>query len=108
MPPAHFVTHTIATAEGAIIAEIHHEDLTAAAPEPEDFTIRFDVPGKKRSKLAQALGEALACEIEYLGAPSYAYRIGAMTLDREGILHAPTDLAILLPQLAERGFTPAE
>ena len=39
--------------------------------------------------------------------PSYAYRIGALILDREGTLHGPA-ADILLPLLAEQGFTPAE
>ena len=74
---------------------------------PEEPAIRFDVPGKKRGKLAQAIGEALACEVVYLGPGSYAYQIGALTLDREGILHGEPG-EVLLAALAERGFTPAE
>jgi len=76
-------------------------------PAPEESHLRFDVPGKKRGKLAQAIGEALACEVVYLGPGSYAYQIGALTLDREGILHGEPDEA-LLAALAERGFIPAE
>jgi hypothetical protein len=98
------------TAEPAPIAEptAEHSEATELTAGAEDFTIRFDVPCKKRGKLAQAIGEAIAREVEYLNPPSYAYQIGAMTLDREGILHGPTDMEILLPQLAERGFLPAE
>ena len=112
--PAPGQDYTIATKDGVVIAEVHHVDLTAAPEEPaeaesapEDCGIRFDVPGKKRGKLAQAIGEALACEVVYLGPGSYAYQIGALTLDRDGILHGPA-ADILLPLLAERGFTPAE
>ena len=94
--------------------EADTEPAPAPAPEepeaettPEEPAIRFDVPGKKRGKLAQAIGETLACEVVYLGPGSYAYQIGALTLDREGILHGEPDEA-LLAALAERGFTPAE
>lgn len=99
--------YTIATSEGAIIAEIHHAQLTDPA-QPEDFTARFDVPGKQRSKLAQAIGKILESEAKYLGAPSFAYRIAALILDREGTLHSPAALDDLLPLLAEYGFCSAE
>jgi len=104
--PAPGEDYTIATPEGNIIAEVRHKDISDETPEPEDFTLCFDVPGKKRGALAKAIGEALCCEVEYLNPPSYAYRIGALTLDREGVLHAESSMELLLPHLAERGFEP--
>jgi len=110
--PAPGEDYTIATADGVIIAEIHHAELTdTPANEPaeaaDEIGLRFDVPGKKRGKLAQAIGEALACEVVYLGPGSYAYQIGALTLDREGSLTGELPFG-LLAALAERGFIPAE
>jgi len=104
-PPAPGEDYIIATPEGKIIAEIHHGELPNL--EAPDFTLRFDVPGKKRGALAKAIGEILATEVEYLNPPSYAYRIGELTLDREGVLHAESSMELLLPHLAERGFEPA-
>ena len=108
--PAPGEDYSIETPEGNIIAEIRHKDITDEAEEtPEDCAIRFDVPGKKRGNLARAIGEILAGEeVKYLNPPSYAYQIGTLTLDRNGTLHGPEGLEILLPQLAKHGFIPAE
>ena len=76
-------------------------------PAPEEFAQRFNVPGKKRGALARAIGEILACEAKFLNPPSYAYQIGTLTLDREGILHGKLPFG-LLTALAKRGFVPAE
>jgi len=113
--PAPGKDYTIATPEGKVIAEIHHEDLTAPAPAAEETEepaedeapiIRFDVPGKKRGALARAIGEALGCEAEYLNPPSYAYQIGTLGLERDGSLIGELPSG-LLETLAEQGFTPA-
>ena len=96
------VTPVEADAEPAPAPEEPEAETT-----PEEPAIRFDVPGKKRGKLAQAIGEALACEVVYLGPGSYAYQIGALTLDREGSLTGELPFG-LLAALAERGFIPAE
>ena len=54
--PAPGSDYTIATAEGTIIAEIHHENLhPAEVPEADEPGIRFDVPSKKRGALARAI-----------------------------------------------------
>ena len=114
--------YTIATPQGAVIAEVHYKELDDApaaeedeepseaeeAPEAteEPAIIRFDVPGKKRGALARAIGEALGCEAEYLNPPSYAYQIGTLGLERDGSLIGELPSG-LLETLAEQGFTPA-
>jgi len=120
LPPAEAATpapgedYTIATVEGAIIAEIHHGELTDAPAEDEDApeadelaAIRFDVPGKKRGALARAIGDALSTDPLYLNPPSYSYQIGPVTLGRNGELTGELPSG-LLTALAEQGFIPAE
>ena len=109
--PAPGQDYTIATPQGAVIAEVHYKELddAPAAEEPgedEAPAIRFDVPGKKRGALARAIGEALGCEAEYLNPPSYAYQIGTLGLERDGSLIGELPPG-LLDALAEQGFTPA-
>lgn len=48
--------------------------------------IHFNVPGKKRKELAQAIGTWLEVDVKYLGAPTFAYEIDYFTLDRNGNL----------------------
>ena len=112
--PARGEDYTIATAEGAVIAEIHHGELTDAPDEAEDASeadepaaIRFDVPGKKRGALARAIADITGDAAEYLNPPSYAYRIGTLGLERDGSLIGELPSG-LLEALAEQGFTPAE
>lgn len=50
------------------------------------MTVKFNVPGKKRKELAQEIGRWLGCQIEYLGAPTFAYQVGDNHIDREGNL----------------------
>lgn len=50
------------------------------------MTVKCNVPGKKRKELAQEIGRWLGCNIEYLGAPSFAYKVGDIHIDREGTL----------------------
>lgn len=50
------------------------------------MTVKFNVPGKKRKELAQEIGRWLSCQIEYLGAPTFAYQVGDNHIDREGNL----------------------
>jgi len=88
-------------------AEAPAEEFAAEDVSPEPPSIRFDVPGKKRGALARAIGEALGREAEYLNPPSYAYRIGTLGLDREGILYGELPSG-LLETLAGQGFLPAE
>jgi hypothetical protein len=50
------------------------------------MTIHYNVPGKKRKELATEIGRWLEVDVEYLGAPTFAYRIDYFTLDRDGNL----------------------
>lgn len=76
--------------------------------------ISFNVSGAERKRLAQALGEYLHAEVEYLGAPGFAYRIGeGFVIDKSGTLSCPEtmaqeELSAMLEALEERGILPAD
>lgn len=48
--------------------------------------INYNVTGPKRKKLVEALSKELGTEAKYLAAPSFAYQVGAFTIDRNGLL----------------------
>lgn len=50
------------------------------------MTIHYNVPGKKRKELAAEIGRWLEVDVEYLGAPTFAYRMDYFTLDHDGNL----------------------
>lgn len=71
--------------------------------------IRYNVTGAKRKALAAAIGEILALEATYKGAPSFAYEVGSCTLEKDGTLiftDEVTDSAAtqLIDALKERGY----
>jgi hypothetical protein len=62
------------------------------------MTIETHAPDRKT--LAHALSEAIQEPVRYLGIPSYAYQVGAYTLDRNAAIHGEdfTPLRDFLPQ----------
>ena len=48
--------------------------------------IKFIIDSKQRKPLANTISELAGYDVEYLGAPSFAYRIGDFTLDKEAVL----------------------
>lgn len=50
------------------------------------MTIKFTATGKERKQLAQAVATTLNAELEYKGAPTFAYQAGFCTIDRESNL----------------------
>lgn len=50
------------------------------------MTINYNVPGKKRKELAQTIAKWTGFELEYLGAPSFAYLIDCFLIDKDGTL----------------------
>ncbi len=51
--------------------------------------IDFNIRKNERKKLVEAIAEFVCLDPEYCGAPSFAYKIGAMTVDKEGLLIVP-------------------
>ena len=73
------------------------------------MTIKYTAKGKDRKILAQAVADHLGQKPEYLGAPTFAYRIGFYTVDRDSrlIINDRADNAeikALLDSLETQGF----
>lgn len=72
--------------------------------------INYNVTGSKRKELVQAVADFLAVHPVYLGAPSFAYKVGGCQVDAHGVLTTPGPdgevTAELLAELKQRGFEP--
>lgn len=74
-----------------------------------EFRINFKVTGADRKALVQAISEITGAKSEYLGAPTFAYRVDYFTISKDGILsfddRADTEeIENLLEELGKRGF----
>lgn len=72
--------------------------------------IRYNVTGERRKALVAVMRDALQDTTRYLGAPSFAFQVGAYTVDRNGTILCPegSDLAevtMLMRELERDGFT---
>ena len=72
--------------------------------------INYNVTGSKRKELVQAVADFLAVHPVYLGAPTFAYKVGGCQVDIHGVLTTPDTCdevaAALLDTLKQRGFEP--
>lgn len=72
--------------------------------------INYNVTGSKRKELVQAVADFLAVHPVYLGAPTFAYKVGGCQVDVHGVLTTPDTCdevaAALLDALKQRGFEP--
>lgn len=72
--------------------------------------INYNVTGSKRKELVQAVADFLAVHPVYLGAPTFAYKVGGCQVDAHGVLTTPGPdgevTAELLAELKQRGFEP--
>ena len=74
------------------------------------FTANYNVTGSDRKELVNLVAETIGSLAKYQGAPSFAYTVDYITIDRNGVLsfdnRADTGvIENLLEQLAEHGFT---
>lgn len=74
------------------------------------FTANYNVTGSDRKELVNLVAETIGSPSKYQGAPSFAYTVDYITIDRNGALsfddRADTGvIENLLEQLAEHGFT---
>ena len=83
------------------------EEPTTVGNEPEGIKAAYNVTGVRRKELVAAIGEFTGAEPEYKAAPSFAYKIGEYTVDKEGTLTGPENPA-LIESLKEQGFIAAE
>ena len=76
-------------------------------------TIDFNIQKNERKKLVEAIADFVQTDAVYSGAPGFAYRIGSMTVDKDGILTIPNaedagfDVSGLLGALTYAGFVAA-
>lgn len=75
------------------------------------MTIDFNVTGKDRKALVQALADLTFADPVYAGAPSFTYQVGDYTVDKIGTVSypdtvAPEAVALLVEKLKEQGFDP--
>ena len=75
----------------------------------QDISLNFNVAGDERKKLVKAVGAYKQVTPEYLGVPSFAFRIDEMIIDKDGILiieggMEPEKLQEFLKYLEEKGF----
>ena len=74
------------------------------------FTANYNVTGSDRKELVNLVAETIGSPAKYQGAPSFAYTVDYITIDRNGALifddRADTEaIENLLEQLAEHGVT---
>ena len=72
--------------------------------------INYNVSGTDRKRLVAAIAEHLGEKAKYLGAPSFAYQVDCITVDKEGALHLndmadPDWVEGIKGKLNDSGFT---
>ena len=63
---------------------------------------------KNRKDLVQAVSEFCGQASEYLGAPTFSYKVGSYLIDKEGKITSEGDENELKSYLTERGFVEPE
>jgi len=71
------------------------------------MTLRFNLTGKARTKLAKAISQELNTEATYIKGKTHAYIIGDYTLDKEGILTGPDNRELAADLQGLHSFVPA-
>ena len=71
--------------------------------------IKYNVTGDRRKALVAVMRDTLQDATRYLGAPSFAFQVGAYTVDKNGTVNCPdgTDdeqVEMLIRELAHDGF----
>lgn len=71
--------------------------------------VKYDVSGMHRKDFAKEIAKWLCLDVKYLGAPSFAYEIGALRLDPDGSLTINTEpdnmvIEPLLEHLEDEGY----
>jgi hypothetical protein len=74
-----------------------------------EFKITYEIKGKRRRELAQAISDILNTVPQYKGVPTCAYEIGDLILDREGSIiinnsMPPAEIENMVRVLEEKGF----
>lgn len=72
--------------------------------------LNFHVTGPERKRLVTAMAELLHCEVQYLGVPSCAYRVGDFLVEKTGVVRFGDSvddnlLRQLTQKLEQEGFS---
>ena len=72
--------------------------------------LNFHVTGSERKRLVTAMAEYLHCEVQYLGVPSCAYRVGDFLVEKTGVVRFGDSvdnklLRQLTKKLEQEGFS---
>lgn len=73
------------------------------------MTINYNVTGTERKRLADYISGFMGTDKKYLGAPSFAYQIGYLTVSKDGAVSfedrgCNSDIDALMAELEGRGF----
>jgi hypothetical protein len=71
--------------------------------------IKYNVTGDRRKALVAVMRDVLQDTTRYLGAPSFAFQVGAYTIDKNGTITCPdgadeAQIEMLIRELAHDGF----
>ena len=71
--------------------------------------IKYNVTGDRRKAMVAVMRDVLQDTTRYLGAPSFAFQVGAYTVDKNGNITCPNEtdeaqIAMLVRELAHDGF----
>ncbi|MEA4938920.1 MAG: hypothetical protein VB091_04960, partial [Christensenella sp.] len=71
--------------------------------------IKYNVTGDRRKALVAVMRDVLQDTTRYLGAPSFAFQVGAYTVDKNGMVACPDEtdeaqIEMLIRELARDGF----
>ena len=71
--------------------------------------MKYNVTGNDRKRLVTAIAEFMACAATYKGAPTFAYKVGCFTIDKNGTVsfddHSDSgNVEKLIQRLRELGF----
>lgn len=71
--------------------------------------LKYNVTGNDRKRLVTAIAEFMACAATYKGAPTFAYDVGWLTIDKNGTVsfddHSDSEnVEKLIQRLRELGF----
>ena len=73
------------------------------------MTINYNVTGTERKRLADYISGFMGTEKKYLGAPTFAYQIGYLTVSKDGAVSFEdrgynSDIDALMSELEAEGF----
>lgn len=67
--------------------------------------LRYNVTGARRKELVKAVSELVGKPLNYKGAPTFAYEVGDLSIDKNGTLSYPVELDSELVEKVMSGLT---